>query len=98
MKDNIRDNYLQVSATKYVVWTQAGFKQACNHFKKEHYSLEHPIKGYPLSYPSYIRFVAGYEGYHYSYCSRSPLSKAIKDLENEIYLLESIDSNHKLNA
>lgn len=87
----MKANHQRITSSKFIVWTQAGFNQACE-IVKEGYDLT--IFGYPKVYPSYVRFIAGYEGYHFLSAECVPLSNAIDDLKREMETLIEADRRH----
>lgn len=94
------ENVRRFNAYRYVVWTQAGFKQACRMLRESTGDTENtddacPIEGYPESYPSMVVFSSGYEGYHYWQAMCRPLDKAIENARAQLSFLETADAEHK---
>lgn len=87
----MKPNYQRVTSLKFIIWTQAGFSQACKAITD---GRDMTIVGYPTAYPSYTRFVAGYEGYHFFFAECVPLSKAVDNLKWEIETLIKADELH----
>lgn len=88
------ENMRLIGSSGYVVWTQAGFKQAIHSLHRIHED-DNPVEGYPTQYPSIVEFQPGYHGYHYWHAQCTPLSQAIKSARNKLQALLDIDAEHR---
>lgn len=65
-------NWKHIGSSFYLVRTQAGFRQALNHWKKKmDYDDDDNMRllGFPKAYPAIVSFSDGYRGYHYIRCN-----------------------------
>lgn len=83
-----------LSAARYIVWTQAGFRKACKAIKMIS-GDEQEVKGYPTIYPSLVTFYDRYEGYYYWDAKCKPIADAIDALRKDLKVLEEADAQHR---
>lgn len=88
------ENIKILSPSRYIVWTQAGFKKAIRNVHA-HYENSDPVEGFPTQYPCVVSFSAGYYGYHYWHVCCNPLTKAIEDARAALQILIDADENHR---
>ena len=95
------ENVRAFNSYRYIVWTQAGFKQACKMLYRATGDGEEakedrlPVEGYPLQYPALVVFSGGYRGYHYWEATCTPLSQAIERARAQLAFLEEADAHHR---
>lgn len=65
-------NHTRLDQDRYIVRTQAGFKQAFKNWYTETHgrcsTVMFDVENWPTSYPAYVTFSEGYRGYHYTRC------------------------------
>lgn len=88
-----RENMVHLGGTRYLVWTQAGFKKALKRVLGDDGDYVHR-NGHPLSYPSVVTFVEGYIGYHFYDARCTPLVHEIDRLKSMAARLEQLDADH----
>lgn len=88
------ENINTLNPWEHIVWTQAGFKKACQYIRNVHHEEDQEIKGWPNSYPSYVEFVEHYEGYFYWTAQCTPLKKAIERLQAKLNTVQKISLEH----
>lgn len=89
-----RENVRALGPRRYIVWTQAGFKQAIRSLQLAEEGCD-PIEGFPTKYPSVVSFVQGYRGYHYWEACCTPLHKAIENARRSLQALVIADAEHR---
>ena len=83
-------NMKHLGGSKYVVRTQAGFKQAIKHYdpnKDLHVSEQYGFR-YPISYPSVVEFGWNYYGAEYLWSICTPIAEYRQRLSNLLEILE----------
>jgi len=89
------ENMRKLSGARYIVWTQAGFKQAIKELRRRHDDDECPVESYPKQYPCVVTFHSDYRGYHYWHAQCTPLSQEIERTRNILKMLVDADTDHK---
>lgn len=82
-----RPNFRHIKGGMYIVRTQAGFRQAgidfCGGVESYNGHTEYRELSYPKSYPSFVAFSTGYEGYHFLRCNHMHVNLMKIELQDE---------------